>query len=82
MSVNPKQSELIDLKDLEIQRIVDKNGKVSAPYEGVNYVQGVGVEWYVRVDEQTWQKLNLYAKKIGTATLGGAITRLLESELD
>ena len=79
---NPKQSELIDLKDLEIQRIVDKNGKVSAPYEGVNYVQGVGVEWYVRVDEETWQKLDRYAKKIGTTTLGGAISRLLESELD
>ena len=79
---NQNSRELIDLKDLEIQRIVDKNGKVSAPYEGVNYVQGVGVEWYVRVDEETWQKLDRYAKKIGTATLGNAIARLLESKLD
>ena len=79
---NQNSRELIDLKDLEVQRIVDKNGKVSPPYEGFNYVQGVGVEWYVRVDEETWQKLDRYAKEIGTATLGGAIARLLESQLD
>ena len=79
---NQQQRELIDLKDLEIQRIVDKNGKVSTPSEGINYIQGMGVEWYVRVDEETWKKLDRYAKKIGTATLDSAISRLLESELD
>ncbi len=79
---NQQQPELIDLKDLEIQRIVDKNGKISTPSEGINYIQGMGVEWYVRVDEETWKKLDRYAKKIGTATLGIAISRLLESELD
>ena len=79
---NQQQRELIDLKDLEIQRIVDKNGKISTPSEGINYIQGMGVEWYVRVDEETWKKLDRYAKKIGTATLGSAISRLLESELD
>ncbi len=77
-----KQSASIDLKDLEIQRMVDKDGKVSSPSEGINYVPGVGVEWYVRVDEETWHKLDQYAKRIGTATLGNAIARLLESELD
>ncbi len=66
-------------KDLEKQIMVDKNSKVSASSEGVNYVQGVGIEWYVRVDEETWIKLNRYAEKIGTATLGGAIKLLLES---
>ena len=76
---NQKQSESIDLKDLEIQRMVDKNGKVSTPNEGINYVPGVGVEWYVRVDEETWNKLDRYAKQIGTATLGNAIARLLKS---
>ena len=48
---NQQQRELIDLKDLEIQRIVGKNGKISTPSEGINYIQGMGVEWYVRVDE-------------------------------
>jgi hemolysin activation/secretion protein len=73
-----KNRELIDLKDLEIQRIVDRNGKVSQPNEGINYVPGVGVEWYVRLDDETWRKLNEYAERVGSATLGGAIARLLE----
>ena len=40
------------------------------------------LEWYVRVDEVTWKNLNKYAQKIGTATLGSAIARLLKSELE
>jgi hypothetical protein len=82
MELDNKDRQLIDLKDLEIQRIVDKNGKVTQPKEGINYVPGVGVEWYVRVDDRTWNKLNQYAERVGTATLGGAIARLLELELE
>ena len=63
------------------QRIVDSNGKVTSPYEGINHVRGVGLEWYVRLDEETWHKLNNYAQRMGTATLGSAIARLLEAEL-
>ena len=77
---NQPHSPQIELKDLEIQRIVDKNGKVSQPIEGPNYTPGSGIEWYVRVDEETWRKLDRYAKKVGTATMGNAIARLLESE--
>ncbi|MEM9274628.1 MAG: hypothetical protein AAGA80_16945 [Cyanobacteria bacterium P01_F01_bin.143] len=77
---NQKQSQQIELKDLEIQRIVDKNGKVSQPIEGPNYTPGSGIEWYVRVDEETWRRLDRYAKKVGTATMGNAIALLLESE--
>ena len=66
-------------KDLEKQRIVDKNSKVSTPSEGINYVPGVGIEWDIRVDEETCNRLNKYAEKIGTATLGSAISLLLES---
>ena len=71
--------ELINIKDLEMQRIVDKNGKVSAPSEGPNRIPGMGLEWYVRLDEETWNKLNQYAQKVGTATLGSAVAQLLES---
>ena len=73
-----QQRELIDIKDLEIQRIVDSNGQVTSPNEGINYVQGVGLEWYVRLDEETWNKLNQYALQTGTATLCGAVASLLE----
>ena len=77
---NLQRRALIHLKDLEIQRIVDSNGKVASPNEGINHVRGVGLEWYVRLDEETWHKLNDYAQKVGTATLGSAIARLLEAE--
>ncbi len=40
-----QQPELINLKDLEIQRMVDSNGKVTSPNEGINHVRGVGLEW-------------------------------------
>ncbi len=82
LELDNQSRQLIDIKDLEIERVVDKNNKVTASSEGVNYVRGVGLEWYVRVDEATWNKLNKYAQKIGTATLGSAIARLLESELE
>ncbi len=74
-----QQRELIKIEALEIQRIVDKNGKVTSPNEGINYVRGVGLEWYVRLDEETWNKLNQYAQQVGTATLGSAVAQLLES---
>ena len=79
VELDNQQRELINLKDLEMQRIVHKNGKVTSPNEGINYTQGIGNEWYVRLDEETWNKLNQYAQKVGTATLGGALARLLES---
>jgi hypothetical protein len=80
VELDNKNRQLINLEDLEIQRFVDKNGKVTQPNEGINYVPGVGVEWYVRVDDETWNSLNEYAQKVGAATLGGAIARLLELE--
>ena len=45
--------------------------------EGINYKQGIGCEFYVRVSQETWEKLNKYAEYIGTASLGGAVARLL-----
>jgi hypothetical protein len=45
--------------------------------EGINYKQGVGCEFYVRVSQETWEKLNKYAEYIGAASLNGAVQRLL-----
>ncbi len=58
---------------------MDNNGKVSSPHEGVNRVPGVGLEWYVRLDEETWNELNDYAEKSQAVTLGSASARLLDS---
>ena len=41
--------------------------------EGISYKQGMGCEFYVRVSQETWEKLNKYAEYIGTASLGGAV---------
>lgn len=48
------------------------------PPEGIAYTQGVGIEYNVRLSSETWEKLNEYAARVGTATLDGAIARLLE----
>lgn len=45
--------------------------------EGISYRQGMGCEFYVRVSQETWEKLNKYAEYIGTASLNGAVARLL-----
>ena len=79
VELDNQQRELIKIQDLEMQKIVEKNGTVTMPQEGLNYTPGLGNEWYVRVDAETWHKLDQYAKKVGTATLGGAIARLLEN---
>ncbi len=70
--------ELIDIKDLEMQRIVDSNGNVTTPREGCNRIAGAGLDWYIRVDEETFKKLDSFAAFHGIPTLGLAVKRLLE----
>ena len=70
--------ELVDIRDLEIQVLVENNGSVKTPAEGPNRIPGAGLDWYVRVDEPTFKALDSYAREHGIPTLGIAITRLLE----
>ncbi len=70
--------ELIDIKDLEMQRIVDGNGNVTTPREGCNRIAGAGLDWYIRVDEETFKRLDGFAALNGIPTLGLAVRRLLE----
>ena len=55
----------------------NKNENNKQIEEGVNYKQGMGCEFYVRLNEATWKKLNEYAEYVGTASLNGAVARLL-----
>ena len=55
----------------------NKNENHKQLNEGINYKQGMGCEFYVRVSQETWEKLNKYAEYIGTASLNGAVARLL-----
>lgn len=74
--------ELVDIRDLEIQVLVESNGSVKTPAEGPNRIPGAGLDWYVRVDEPTFKSLDSYAKENGIPTLGMAIARLLEEVED
>lgn len=47
-------------------------------FKEVNYTAGLGVEYTVRLDEQTYKRLQTYQDKIGSATKIGAIARLLD----
>ena len=55
----------------------NKNENHKQLKEGISYTQGIGCEFYVRVSQETWDKLNKYAEYIGTASLNGAVARLL-----
>ena len=70
--------ELISIKDLEMQRIVEGFGQVKTPVEGPNRIPGAGLDWYVRLDEETFKALDSFAKEAGIPTLGLAVKRLLE----
>ena len=70
--------ELIDIRDLEVQVLVESDGSVRTPIEGPNRIPGAGLDWYVRLDEATFKALDAYAKENGIPTLGMAIMRLLE----
>lgn len=48
------------------------------PREGANYKPGEGCEYYARLSQETWQRLNRYAEDAGAATLDGAVARLLD----
>ncbi|MGB5635666.1 MAG: hypothetical protein WBM86_23215 [Waterburya sp.] len=48
------------------------------PSPGIAYKAGIGLEYNVRLSQETWDKLNEYAVNEGTASLDGAIARLLD----
>ena len=75
MELDNGKTELIsqDYLESELNSSIKK-----LPLEGIAYTQGVGIEYNVRLSQETWEKLNEYAARVGTATLDGAIARLLE----
>ncbi len=73
------KSELISQEYLELE--LDSSIK-ELPPEGLAYTQGIGIEYNVRLSQETWEKLNKYAQHVGTATLDGAIARLLAAEFN
>ena len=62
---------------------VDDSSKISQTsqpsFREVNYTAGIGVEYTVRFDEETYYRLQAYQDKIGSATKSGAVARLLDA---
>ena len=58
---------------------VNETNKVEATFKEVNYTAGMGLEYTVKLDEETYYRLQAYQDKIKTATKSGAIARLLDA---
>ncbi len=69
--------ELIDIKDLEIQMPVSHNGRAGTPVDGPNLIYGMGLEWYIKVDEETFKALEKIKVSDGAPTINAVIKRLL-----
>lgn len=66
-SDNSKQNSTLEVK-----------GSIEPSFREVNYTAGIGVEYTVRFDEETYYRLQAYQDKIKTATKSGAVARLLD----
>jgi hypothetical protein len=82
VALNNEERDLIKLNDLEWETEPSDDSVVSHPpkkplQEGLNYQTGQGCEHYVKVEPATWEQLKLYQEEVGTATVDGAIARML-----
>lgn len=58
---------------------LEVKGLVEPSFREVNYTAGIGVEYTVKLDEETYYRLQAYQDKIGSATKSGAVARLLDA---
>jgi hypothetical protein len=75
-----------------VKEAVKEIGKIDAPaspegeiqpdFREVNYQAGMGVEYTVRLSEETYNRLQKYQDKISSATKDGAIARLLDGVIE
>jgi hypothetical protein len=66
--------EIISLNNLK-----ETSEENQPSFREVNYTAGIGVEYTVRLDEETYYRLQAYQDKIGSATKSGAVARLLDA---
>ena len=66
-----------EIKSVDSSTETDEKNQPS--FREVNYTAGIGVEYTVRFDEETYYRLKAYQDKIGSATKSGAVARLLDA---
>jgi hypothetical protein len=75
----PAYPKVYPLGRREASTLVNPLGQeLPNPGIGIAYKAGIGLEYNVRLSQETWNKLNSYAVNEGTASLDGAIARLLD----
>jgi len=70
------QRELMQLQDLDWWASSATQNKTVI--EGINYRPGLGCEWYVKVEQSTWERLIEYQKSVGCLTPEAVIKKLLD----
>ena len=71
--------EITQSDDSNQNSTLEVKGSVKPSFREVNYIAGIGVEYTVRFDEETYYRLQAYQDKIGSATKSGAVARLLDA---
>lgn len=56
----------------------EAGGSVEPSFREVSYQPGTGIDYAVKLDEETFNRLRAYQDRIGSATKCGAIARLLD----
>jgi hypothetical protein len=66
-------------KMINKQSLLTRSTKSKKKYtEGLNYKAGLGCEWYLKVEQSTYQQLQEYQTEQGLPTLNSALVELLE----
>ncbi len=61
-----------------VDNVKPTQSKTEPSFKEVDYKAGLGLEYTVRLDEETYKRLQAYQDRIGSATKTGAIARLLD----
>lgn len=71
--------EITQTEDVEPKLFSETKLSLAPSFREVNYQPGIGVEYTVKLDEETYNRLQRYQDKIKSATKCGAIARLLDA---
>lgn len=76
-----KENQSTIKESLDLKKAKNKSIK-SQKKEGLNYKPGLGCEWYVKVNKETYEKIKDYQARLGIATLDRVINELLDLAQD
>ncbi|MDJ0532727.1 MAG: ParB/RepB/Spo0J family partition protein [Xenococcaceae cyanobacterium MO_207.B15] len=68
-------------ESLDLKKAKNKSIKPQKK-EGLNYKAGLGCEWYVKVNQETYERIKDYQGRLGIATLDRVINELLDLAQD